>query len=85
MLTQTLLKYNYIINNNTFAKLSYERLATPQLIKRMLAVPVPNMSRRAKFSLYQGKIHMTKTQTCFSEKKSNRKVSPNIFYKALHS
>lgn len=51
----------------------------------MMHIPAPGISRKAKYSFYQGKKHMTKVQTCFSEVKTNVKVSPNIFYKAFHS
>lgn len=66
MLARTLLKFNYLLGPTTFSTLSYERFATPQLIRKILRVPAAGMSRKAKFSLYQGKNHMTKTQTCFS-------------------
>lgn len=80
-----LIKYHHILAPTTFNKLSYYRLATPQLIRKILRVPVAGMSRKAKFSLYQGKNHMTKVQTCFSEHKTNVKVSPNVFRKVFHS
>ncbi len=85
MFALKLLKFNYLLGPQTFSKLSYERMATPQLIRKMLRVPVSGMCRKAKFSLYQGKVHMTKVQTCFSEHKTNVKVSPNIFRKVFHS
>ena len=50
-----------------------------------MKVPVYNHERKSQKNLYQGKRHNTAVQTCFSEKKSNRRIGINIFKKILKS
>lgn len=85
MLGRTLAKFNYIYNNRVFERMSYKDLATPQLIKKMMQIPVKGLTKKAKYNFYQGVSHKTKIQTCFSEVKTNVLVKPNVFYKPLHS
>lgn len=52
-----------------FTKLTTKELCTPQLIKKLLRVPVYRHERNSQLNLYQGKRHATAVQSCFSEKK----------------